>query len=197
MFPGEQQWRDLLQRAGQPVHARGFSSERQQVLHRSALGRRAQRYPWRCVLQRVDGTGNTAEGDTRHPEVLQKHGCLHGNLGLHCHVVSGHLLRRKPDDTGEFPVRHLRVNDSPKRSACFNSFLTLSKLSLSFVVKQLELSCLVPKVNTFQAVLISDGTTSFCMFNYGEISWSTGTASGGDPLTGLGGTTAQVLQTIT
>lgn len=34
------------------------------------------------------------------------------------------------------------------------------------------------------------------MFNYGEISWSTGTASGGDPLTGLGGTTAQVLQTI-
>lgn len=30
------------------------------------------------------------------------------------------------------------------------------------------------------------------MFNYGEISWSTGTASGGDPLTGLGGTTAQV-----
>lgn len=35
------------------------------------------------------------------------------------------------------------------------------------------------------------------MFNYGEISWSTGTASGGDPLTGLGGTTAQVLPTIT
>ena len=30
------------------------------------------------------------------------------------------------------------------------------------------------------------------MFNYGEITWSTGTASGGDPLTGLGGTTAQV-----
>ncbi|CAB1442081.1 unnamed protein product [Pleuronectes platessa] len=29
------------------------------------------------------------------------------------------------------------------------------------------------------------------MFNYGEIIWSTGTASGGDPLTGLGGTTAQ------
>ncbi|KAM4544548.1 alpha-tectorin isoform 1-T1 [Odontesthes bonariensis] len=46
-------------------------------------------------------------------------------------------------------------------------------------------------VNTFQAVLISDGVTFFCMFNYGEITWSTGTASGGDPLTGLGGTTAQ------
>lgn len=57
-----------------------------------------------------------------------------------------------------------------------------------------DLSCLVPKVNTFQAVLISDGSTSYCIFNYGDISWSTGTASGGDPLTGLGGTTAQVLQ---
>ncbi|XP_028323355.1 alpha-tectorin isoform X2 [Gouania willdenowi] len=46
-------------------------------------------------------------------------------------------------------------------------------------------------VNTFQSVLISDGTSFFTMFNYGEITWSTGTASGGDPLTGLGGTTAQ------
>ncbi|XP_039634453.1 alpha-tectorin isoform X5 [Perca fluviatilis] len=46
-------------------------------------------------------------------------------------------------------------------------------------------------VNTFQTVLISDGVASFSMFNYGEITWSTGTASGGDPLTGLGGTTAQ------
>lgn len=48
-------------------------------------------------------------------------------------------------------------------------------------------------MNTFQTVLISDGETFFSMFNYGEITWSTGTASGGDPLTGLGGTTAQVL----
>ncbi|CAL8305053.1 alpha-tectorin [Gadus morhua] len=46
-------------------------------------------------------------------------------------------------------------------------------------------------VNTFQCVLVSDGATSFSIFNYGEVLWSTGTASGGDPLTGLGGTTAQ------
>lgn len=58
------------------------------------------------------------------------------------------------------------------------------------------MSSLVLKVNTFQAVLVSDGSKSFCMFNYGDISWSTGTASGGDPLTGLGGTTAQVLQVL-
>ena len=48
------------------------------------------------------------------------------------------------------------------------------------------------QVNTFQTALISDGAAYFSMFNYGEINWSTGTASGGDPLTGLGGTTAQV-----
>lgn len=32
------------------------------------------------------------------------------------------------------------------------------------------------------------------MFNYEEINWTTGTASGGDPLTGLGGVMAQVGQ---
>ncbi|KAM6370751.1 alpha-tectorin [Pluvialis apricaria] len=46
-------------------------------------------------------------------------------------------------------------------------------------------------VNTFQAVLITDGVSSFALFNYHEISWTTGTASGGDPLTGLGGVMAQ------
>nr|XP_009911479.1 PREDICTED: alpha-tectorin-like [Haliaeetus albicilla] len=46
-------------------------------------------------------------------------------------------------------------------------------------------------VNTFQAVLITDGVLSFAIFNYHEISWTTGTASGGDPLTGLGGVMAQ------
>lgn len=50
----------------------------------------------------------------------------------------------------------------------------------------------VQQVNTFQAVLITDGVSSFALFNYHEISWTTGTASGGDPLTGLGGVMAQV-----
>lgn len=48
------------------------------------------------------------------------------------------------------------------------------------------------QVNTFQAVLITDGVSSSAIFNYHEISWTTGTASGGDPLTGLGGVMAQV-----
>ncbi|XP_075462346.1 alpha-tectorin-like [Ascaphus truei] len=47
------------------------------------------------------------------------------------------------------------------------------------------------KVNTFQAVLTTDSHRSFAMFNYGDLQWTTGTASGGEPKTGLGGTPAQ------
>ncbi|KAK2513524.1 hypothetical protein Q9966_016098 [Columba livia] len=47
------------------------------------------------------------------------------------------------------------------------------------------------KVNTFQAVLATNGVTSFVMFNYGTISWTTGIANQGNPHTGLGGTPAQ------
>lgn len=52
--------------------------------------------------------------------------------------------------------------------------------------------CPTVQVNTFQAVLVSDGSYTFTLFNYYEINWTTGTASGGDPLTGLGGVMAQV-----
>ena len=55
-----------------------------------------------------------------------------------------------------------------------------------------EPSLPVLQVNTFQAVLVSDGSYTFTLFNYYEINWTTGTASGGDPLTGLGGVMAQV-----
>ncbi|XP_044847398.1 sushi, nidogen and EGF-like domain-containing protein 1 isoform X1 [Mauremys mutica] len=47
------------------------------------------------------------------------------------------------------------------------------------------------KTNTFQAVLANDGKVTFIMLNYGTIQWTTGTASGGDANTGLGGTPAQ------
>ncbi|XP_075763615.1 sushi, nidogen and EGF-like domain-containing protein 1 [Pelodiscus sinensis] len=47
------------------------------------------------------------------------------------------------------------------------------------------------KVNTFQAVLANDGQVTFIMLNYGMIQWTTGTASGGNATTGLGGTPAQ------
>ncbi|XP_075459355.1 sushi, nidogen and EGF-like domain-containing protein 1 [Ascaphus truei] len=42
------------------------------------------------------------------------------------------------------------------------------------------------KVNTFQAVLSTDGNLTFILFNYADIQWTTGTASGGIPaLAGL------------
>lgn len=47
------------------------------------------------------------------------------------------------------------------------------------------------KVNTFQAVLATDGEISFIMLNYADIQWTTGIASEGDPATGLGGIPAQ------
>ncbi|XP_067318506.1 sushi, nidogen and EGF-like domain-containing protein 1 [Anolis sagrei] len=47
------------------------------------------------------------------------------------------------------------------------------------------------KVNTFQAVLITNGELSFIMLNYADIQWTTGVASGGNAKTGLGGTPAQ------
>ncbi|XP_070806122.1 alpha-tectorin-like [Pituophis catenifer annectens] len=47
------------------------------------------------------------------------------------------------------------------------------------------------KVNTFQAVLTSDGKMSFVMLNYQDIQWISGQASGGDAHTGLEGTPAQ------
>ncbi|XP_077193136.1 sushi, nidogen and EGF-like domain-containing protein 1 isoform X2 [Paroedura picta] len=47
------------------------------------------------------------------------------------------------------------------------------------------------KVNTFQAVLITNRQISFILLNYATIQWTTGSASGGDAATGLGGTAAQ------
>lgn len=48
------------------------------------------------------------------------------------------------------------------------------------------------KRNTFQEILITNGQHSFTIFNYKNITWTTGTASGGNRNTGLGGTPAQV-----
>ena len=47
------------------------------------------------------------------------------------------------------------------------------------------------QTNTFQAVLITNGKHSFVIYNYNNITWTTGTASGGN-VSGLGGSPAQV-----
>ncbi|XP_056399545.1 serine-rich adhesin for platelets-like [Hyla sarda] len=46
------------------------------------------------------------------------------------------------------------------------------------------------KVNNFQLVLISNGNVTFTLYNYVDLQWTTGTISGGDKATGLGGTPA-------
>ncbi|KAJ8317409.1 hypothetical protein KUTeg_005313 [Tegillarca granosa] len=48
------------------------------------------------------------------------------------------------------------------------------------------------KRNTFQVVLTTNGYVSFVIYNYNKIQWHTGTASGGNSSTGLGGTPAEV-----
>lgn len=49
------------------------------------------------------------------------------------------------------------------------------------------------QVNTFQVVLITDGELSFTIFQYNNITWTTGMhASSGGNLIGLGGIAAQV-----
>ncbi|CAC5402873.1 Sushi, nidogen and EGF-like domain-containing protein 1,Alpha-tectorin [Mytilus coruscus] len=50
----------------------------------------------------------------------------------------------------------------------------------------------INKRNTFQCVLISDTESTFVIYNYNKIEWTTGTASSGDADTGIGGTPAQV-----
>jgi len=48
------------------------------------------------------------------------------------------------------------------------------------------------QTNTYQAVLTTDGSVSFMIFNYATLTWTTGAYSGGDPRTGLGGNPAVV-----
>lgn len=54
---------------------------------------------------------------------------------------------------------------------------------VSFFGKDLS-SCNQDKRNTFQLILATDGFYSFALFYYDQITWSTGTASGGDSCTG-------------
>ncbi|VDH94000.1 Hypothetical predicted protein [Mytilus galloprovincialis] len=54
----------------------------------------------------------------------------------------------------------------------------------------------INKRNTFQCILISDTESTFVIYNYNRIEWTTGTASGGNADTGIGGTPAQGSQEI-
>lgn len=48
------------------------------------------------------------------------------------------------------------------------------------------------QTNTYQVILTTDGSMSFVIFHYGNLTWTTGVMSGGDAMTGLGGNPALV-----
>jgi len=50
----------------------------------------------------------------------------------------------------------------------------------------------VRQLNSFQVVLATDGHLSFVMLNYANLTWTTGTLSGSNEQTGLGGIPAVV-----
>jgi Nidogen-like len=50
-------------------------------------------------------------------------------------------------------------------------------------------------MNTFQAVLVTDGSMSFAILNYKNLTWTTATAQGGN-MYGLGGIAAAVIRLI-
>ena len=60
-----------------------------------------------------------------------------------------------------------------------------------FSVLNLSFSNPFPQYNTFQVILLTNEEQSFAMFNYENITWTTGTSSDGNEY-GLGGIPAQV-----
>ena len=46
--------------------------------------------------------------------------------------------------------------------------------------------------NTFQIVLVTDGTATFVILNYHQLTWTTDKTNGGNVYTGLGGKAATV-----
>jgi len=74
-----------------------------------------------------------------------------------------------------------------------NTYVRLYRFPTKVYFKAMKITLIfLLKRNTFQAVLITNGRNSFTIFNYNKIQWTTGTASNGSALTGLGGTPAQV-----
>jgi Nidogen-like len=60
-------------------------------------------------------------------------------------------------------------------------------------MKIIRVNCdLFVQTNTFQAAILSDGSTSFVIYNYEKLKWTSGAFQQGN-IEGFGGTEAQVL----
>ncbi|CAG2164757.1 unnamed protein product [Oppiella nova] len=101
----------------------------------------------------------------------------------------GDILYR---DTTEPTVLNKASNDIMRAFPEFSGV----EVTWAFVTTWLNVSyygangCSVRSRNTFQSVLASNGAHSFAIFNYNDITWTTGLASGGQ-CPGIGGTPAK------
>ena len=76
---------------------------------------------------------------------------------------------------------------------CYNYRLGKSEKNNIVITEDSVTLYFLLQTNTFQAALVTDGTYSFAIFNYGDMAWTTGTADGGAAATGLGGTAAALV----
>ena len=113
--------------------------------------------------------------------------CSHALQNLippNCEIWALHLESLQTVlEAGRWCRPYSRAADLPVLSS-----ITTGILRPTWCFKQL-----IPQTqtNTFQAVLVTNGTQSFAVFNYKEISWTSGALSRGNNL-GLGGFPAQV-----
>merc|ERR1712110_1253149 len=102
---------------------------------------------------------------------------------------------------GTWSYRQLRAGDDLERASrivnfeldAYSDFVGTDGVVVTYSgVAHFGRSSSSDRTNDMQAILVHDNNHSFAIFQYGDIEWTTGTASSGDACDGLGGTPAQV-----
>merc|ERR1712110_870542 len=102
---------------------------------------------------------------------------------------------------GTWSYRQLRAGDDLERASrmvnfeldAYSDFVGTDGVVVTYSgVAHFGRSSSSDRTNDMQAILVHDNNHSFAIFQYGDIEWTTVTASQGDRCTGLGGTPAQV-----
>merc|ERR1712110_1403140 len=102
---------------------------------------------------------------------------------------------------GTWSYRQLRAGDDLERASrivnfeldAYSDFVGTDGVVVTYSgVAHFGRSSSSDRTNDMQAILVHDNNHSFAIFQYGDIEWTTGTASNGDACDGLGGTPAQV-----
>ena len=87
---------------------------------------------------------------------------------------------------------YLRANKTFSRFFSFLFFFFFVTVLIFIFLNSVIVGELFFQRNTFQAVLVTDSEQSYAIFNYQKIVWTTGSNSGGETETGLGGDPAVV-----